>query len=259
MENKSELLQFAIELAKKSGKILLEYYEKDGLNMKSKGYNNLVTEADTAAENLIVEEIKKKYPDNSILAEESGIYETHGSHRWIIDPLDGTSNFSHSLPIFAVSIGLEINGEIVLGVVFTPRINEIFYAEKSKGAWMNDKPIHVSLKEDYENSMFSTGFPYEKELRKGALVSFNNVTAAGHQIRRLGAASVDLCYVACGRLDAFWELSLAPWDMAAGKLIVEEAGGKITKADGSPFEITSKSIAASNGKMHPRLLELLRS
>lgn len=235
----------------------MEYYKKEELTFTQKAYNDIATEADIASENKAIEMIKAKYPDHIIYAEESGKEDKTGDYRWIIDPLDGTTNFKHRVPVFAVSIALEIKGEIHCGVVYAPYLNEMFVAEKGKGAYLNDKKISVSKTPGKELSLVATGFlPY----KKGGDLNLDiwaHVSRNGYQARRLGAASVDLAYTACGRFDAFWEFELHAWDIAAGLLLVQEAGGKVTQVNGDPIHVESLSILASNGKIHEKMMDVI--
>jgi len=218
---------------------------------------NLVTQIDKKSESLIVSMIKKAFPDHSILAEESSP-EGESPLKWIIDPLDGTTNFVHSFPVCVPSIALEKNGEVVLGGVYDPFRDELFFAEKGKGAYLNKKPISVSTVSSLKDSMLGTGFPYDR--RKNAdyyLEIYKRFMIKAHGIRRVGAAALDLCYLACGRYDGFWELKLSPWDVAAGSLIIEEAGGKITDFSGNPYDIYGIETAASNSSLHSEILDTL--
>lgn len=249
--------EFAVQTARECGEIIMKYYDKKDLKFERKGYNDPATEADLASEKFAISKIHEAFPDHAILAEESGKSDKESDYVWIIDPLDGTSNFKHSLPIFAVSIGLEYKGEIISGAVYNPRIDEMFYAEKNKGAYLNDKPIQVSDRETKEFSAVATGFTPKPEIIEKNLSNFNNFIKEGFLIRRMGAAAIDLCYTACGRFDGFWEYGLSPWDIAAGSLIVKEAGGKVTQINGEPLKMDSPSILVSNGKLHEKMQNLL--
>jgi myo-inositol-1(or 4)-monophosphatase len=257
MNNFSDYTQFAIETAKECGALLMEYYKKEELTFTKKAYNDIATEADIASENKAIKLIRAKYPDHIIYAEESGKEDKSGDYRWIIDPLDGTTNFKHRIPVFAVSIALEIKGEIHCGIVYAPYMNEFFVAEKGKGAYLNDKKISVSNAKVREMSLVATGFlPYKKEADKN-LDIWAHVNRSGYQARRLGAASMDLAYTACGRFEAFWEFGLHAWDIAAGLLLVQEAGGNVTEVKGEKIHVESPSILASNGKLHEDVKELI--
>lgn len=224
-----------------------------------KGRIDLVTEVDTACEERIRRTLLEAFPDHRILGEEGG--QTGGSHpcRWLIDPLDGTTNFAQGYPFYAVSIGLEIAGEMVAGVVHDPTRQETFQAIRGGGAWLNDQSIRVSPSQSLEESLLVTGFPYD--LRSGPelhLDLFRDFVLEARGVRRDGAAALDLCYVACGRFDAYWELGLSPWDMAAGSLIVREAGGELSDFEGRPLRLEGRDLLASNGRLHPVMLERIR-
>jgi len=248
----SELLDFAINKAKMAGEILLENYNKEfSIAYKGAGPHNLVTEIDLKSEKFIVDAIKTKYPDHCILAEEDGECGTKSPYRWIIDPLDGTTNYAHGYNFFAVCIGLEVDGEIVLGVVHAPYFKETFYAEKDKGAFLNDKPIHTSTETEVSKSLLATGFSYKEKTHN--IPYFQELLLKSRAIRRCGSAALDICYVAAGRLDGFWEFGLGPWDIAAGKIIVEEAGGRMTSLNGSPVVLDDQKVLATNGGIHEEM------
>lgn len=256
----SLMLNFAIETARDAGQILLEKFGRK-LNIMKKGDINLVTEADLASESLIIERIKSYYPKHSILAEESGnavIIGGDNTWKWIIDPLDGTTNFAHGYPCFCVTLALEHDGEIVIGVTFDPTRNELFAAERGKGASLNNKPIRVSEAEDLGNALLVTGFPYDFRDRPDFARHFSEFLVRSRGVRRDGSAAIDLAYVACGRFDGFWEEGLNPWDVAAGVLLIEEAGGQVTYYNGSPLSIYTPPICASNGLLHSQMLDVLR-
>lgn len=250
--------EFSIQTAKECGKILMKYYDKPDLKFERKGYNDPATEADLASEKHAINAIREAYPEHTILAEESGKSDKESDYVWIIDPLDGTSNFKHSLPIFCVSIGLQYKDEIICGAVYNPRTDEMFSAEKGKGAFLNGKEIKVTDRASKEFAAVATGFAPKPEIIEKNLPNFNKFMKEGFLIRRLGAAAIDLCYTACGRFDGFWEIGLSPWDIAAGSLIVQEAGGKITQMDGSPFKVDSPTILATNGKLHEQMQKILQ-
>jgi myo-inositol-1(or 4)-monophosphatase len=249
----------AIKAAKEAGKIILQYYSKN-INAKSKGNTyDLVTEADLAAENKIISIIKNRFPNHSLLTEESGEEIHKSDYLWVIDPLDGTNNFYHKFPMFCVSIALYKKGKPLIGVVFDPLKNELFYAEKSKGAFLNNKKIVVSTVNSLSESLLALGFYYERGsvMRKtlGQMKKFfyENV----HGLRRTGSAALDLCYTACGRFEGYWELKLNPWDYAAGSLILTESGGRITDVQGKRYNLMMKNVAASNGKIHKDMIRIL--
>jgi len=270
-----DLLKFAIKTAKKAGKyVLLE--QKKGLIIEEKAKNDLVTNADKASEEIIIREIKKIYPDHAIIGEESSfIHKTdinsyaNAEYIWLVDPIDGTTNYAHQLKEYAVSIGLfklskkeksknfqYLTGELIVGVVYAPGLNELFSAAKDDGAYLNGKKIHVTKINEIKNSLFATGFPYKNQGIN--LPYFNAMMGRCQAIRRLGAASLDLCYVAAGRFEGYWEFGLKPWDIAAGALIIEEAGGHVTDTNGNPIDLFGADIFASNNKIHHETLNLFR-
>lgn len=249
----------AIKAAKEAGKIILSYYSKN-VKATSKGSTyNLVTKADIASEDKIISIIKDKFPDHSILAEESGEEIHKSDYCWVIDPLDGTNNFYHKFPMFCVSIALYKKAKPLIGVVFDPLRKELFYAEKNKGAYLNNKKIRVSNTTKLSKSLLALGFYYERGslMRKtlGQMKRFFYEDV--HGIRRAGSAALDICYTACGRFDGYWELRLKPWDYAAGSLIVMEAGGRITDTHGQKYNLMMKNIVASNGRIHKDMIRIL--
>lgn len=243
--------------AAQAGAGQLRYFSERKFSISNKeGVNNLVTEADHAAEKAIIETIRKDFPEHFILSEESGEMASSSEYKWIIDPLDGTVNFAHGIPICAVSIGIEKEGEMIMGCVYAPFINELYYAAKGKGAFLNDKKITVSGETDVLKSCLVTGFPYTyPKLHRGPLEIFSKLVMQGVPVRRLGSAAIDLCWVAAGRFDGFWEFNLSPWDTAAGEIIVKEAGGTITDFENKPFSCYQKQILATNGHIHNDLLK----
>src|SRR5687767_402968 len=255
------MLNFAIETAREAGQILLEKFGRK-INVSFKGDINLVTEADLASEKFIIEKISTHYPKHAILAEESGEsaikVDGANSWKWIIDPLDGTTNFAHGYPCFCVTIALEHDGEIVIGVTFDPTRDELFAAERGRGATLNGKPIRVSTTDILGDSLIVTGFPYDFKQRTNFARHLTDFLMTARGVRRDGSAAIDMAYVACGRFDGFWEEGLNPWDVAAGKLLIEEAGGVVTYYDGSKFNIYKPPICASNGAIHSQMLEVLR-
>lgn len=253
------MLNFAIQTAREAGQILLEKFGRK-INISLKGDINLVTEADLASEKLIIERIKSYYPKHSILAEESGnaVVSGDSSWKWIIDPLDGTTNFAHGYPCFCVTLALEHEGKIVLGVTFDPTRNELFATERGQGATLNNKPIRVSETEKLGDALLVTGFPYNFKQKDNFARSLTNFLLQSRGVRRDGSAAIDMAYVACGRFDGFWEEGLNPWDVAAGVLMIEEAGGRISYYDGSPFSVYAPPICASNGLIHEEMLQVLR-
>jgi myo-inositol-1(or 4)-monophosphatase len=220
---------------------------------------NIVTDVDKASEELIISAIKAKYPDDGVLAEESGEELSKKSkRRWIIDPLDGTTNYAHSYPFFAVSIGVEEDGVMVVGVVYNPMADEMFVAERGGGAFLNDEKMTVSAESSLDSSLLATGFPPNTiNNMHNNLESFKYLTSQCHGVRRDGSAALDLCFVAAGRLDGFWERKLAPWDVAAGSLIVEEAGGQVTNLEGGPMVMANGHILATNKLIHGQVIDAL--
>jgi myo-inositol-1(or 4)-monophosphatase len=252
------MLNFAVETARDAGRILLERYGRTHTVTK-KGDINLVTEADLASEQLIIERIRSHFPKHAILAEESGSAVVDGSSewKWIIDPLDGTTNFAHGYPCFAVTIACEYNGEIIVGVTHDPTRNETFAAERGKGATLNNKPIRVSDTDELGNALIVTGFPYDFKKRENFSRHLTTFLLKSRGVRRDGSAAIDMAYVACGRFDGFWEEGLNPWDMAAGVLLIEEAGGQVTGYGGSEFDIYNPPVLATNGFIHDQMASIL--
>ena len=253
------MLNFAIETAREAGHILLEKFGRK-IEISKKGDINLVTEADIASEKHIIEKINTHYPKHSILAEESGDAVVIGNSKWkwVIDPLDGTTNFAHGYPCFCVTLALEHEGEIVVGVTYDPTRNELFASEKGSGATLNNKPIRVSETRQLKDALLVTGFPYDARERENFARHFTGFTRKARGIRRDGSAAIDMAYVACGRFDGFWEEGLHAWDVAAGVLFIEESGGRVSYYDDSPFSIYRPPICASNNLIHAEMLEVLR-
>ena len=249
----------ALEAAQVGGEILRKY-AASGFTIEHKTRLSLVTDADKASEQAIVTLLKAAYPTHQILAEEEGIHSDHPSpYKWIIDPLDGTTNFTHGFPSYNVSIGLEYQGQCILGVVLDPTRPELFFAEQGGGATCNGVPIQASQITELEKSLLVTGFGYDiRETPENNLEEFCRFTLCTQGVRRTGSAALDLCYVACGRFDGFWELNLNPWDTAAGAIILQEAGGKLTNYEGQPYSIYGKKMVASNGLIHDQMLDVLR-
>ncbi len=241
-----------------AGRLLVERVRTD-FTVSHKGVTNLVTEVDIAAEKLIVSRIQKAFPDHAILAEENYSHTKRSGCTWIIDPLDGTTNYAHGYPVFAVSIGLEIEGELEWGIVYNPNLEEVFTARRGGGALCNGAPLRVSRTADLGLSLLATGFPYDIRTSRANLDHFANFMLRAQAVRRGGSAALDFCYVAAGRFDGFWELALHPWDCAAGFLMVREAGGVVTDFKGMPGSIDYPEVAASNGLIHEQILEVLKS
>lgn len=256
----STLTNVAIDAALSAGEILRKGFGTQFKIGSKAGHHNLVTEYDLKAEEHILQFIRKHRPDSHFLAEESGESGNHSELVWIIDPLDGTVNFAHQIPMFSVSIAAEQEGKIVSGVVYHPLTQELFVAESGKGAYLNNQKISVSAAPTLAKSILATGFPYTvAENPEHCIDHFVKILGKGIPIRRLGSAALDLCYTASGRFDGYFEVALTPWDIAAGKLILEEAGGKLSSWHGKPLSHRDpKTILASNGKIHNELLELLK-
>src|SRR5579863_9685489 len=226
-------LETAVEIAREAGSLLATYFERR-VPFQTKGEFDLVTEADRASEKLVVERLRSYFPTHTIVAEEGGGYEGNSDYRWFVDPLDGTTNFAHSFPTFNVTLGLERAGELVAGVVYDPIRQEMFTAERGAGAYLNNRRIHTSVVKDIGDSLASTGFPSRKRHHNINIHFYYQLAMASHGVRRTGSAAIDLAYVASGRLDFFWEFGLKPWDMAAGSLLVQEAGGRVSDMNGGP-------------------------
>ncbi len=252
-----EILSITENIAKEAGKILLKYFynEKD---IKLKSISNLVTNADKLSEEKIIELINKNFPTHSILSEEKGDIKKESPYQWIIDPLDGTTNYAHNNPYFSVSIALKKENSIILGVVYDPIRDELFSAIKGKGAFLNGKRIRVSQVKEIRDSLLAFGLPYELTLNEKNFISFINLSRRSHGVRRIGSAALELAYVSCGRLDGYWCKKLNIWDFSAGVLLVEEGGGKVTDFDNNIVSLKESSIVASNSLIHDKLLEVLK-
>ena len=249
-------LEVAVAAAEAAGEVLRSGFGREQ-TVKFKGEVDLVTEVDERAEAVIGEMLCGAFPGYGMLAEEGGRRLGEGDSRWIVDPLDGTTNYAHGLPIFAVSIALERAGEVVLGVVHDPMRGETYVAERGGGATLNGEPIRVSENDEPIRALLVTGFPYDRADMRAAVGLFGRLTELTQGVRRLGAAALDLCYVAAGRLDAYYEKGLHPWDVAAGSLIIKEAGGRITDYRGRELDLEGREVVASNGLLHPALLEVI--
>ncbi len=254
--NLKSVKRVGIAAAYKGGEVLKANFGKK-CKVQKKGAKDLVTESDTESERLIIETIRKVFPSHGILAEESGSSNNGAECIWIIDPLDGTTNFAHNLGLFAVSIAFSINGDIAAGIVLNPVTGELFTAVKGEGAELNGIPIHVSETTSLSDSLLVTGFPYNIKDIKSLQDRFFNCLKASQGIRRLGSAALDLCYVASGRFEGFWEENLKPWDTAAGFIIASEAGGKISDFSGNQYNIYKNEILATNGNIHKEMIGLL--
>jgi len=249
-----------INIAKEAGLVIREGFGKSVKIEFKTGENNLVTEIDKASEKVITDFIRKKYPSHSILAEEGSGEQKDSEYLWVIDPLDGTTNFTHGLPIFSVSIGLQKNGETIAGVVYDVMRGIIFSAELGAGAEADSEKLTVSSNDNLAHSMLVTGFPYNKNENPDKLFErFIALTKTARGVRRLGSAAIDFCYLASGVFDGFWEVHLHPWDICAGKLIVEEAGGLVTDFHGNNTNIFTKRILSSNGKIHDQIINVMNS
>ena len=255
------MLKSTLIKAVEAGAAIMQRYFQGTFKISEKeGINNLVTEADHASEKAIFEIIKQDFPDHFILSEEAGEIVMDSSYKWIIDPIDGTVNFAHGLPLCCVSIGLEQDGEIILGAVYNPFIREFFFAQKGYGATLNDKIIHVSAETSVQKSCLVTGFPYSYlDQANGPLEVFSRLIRSGVPVRRLGSAAMDLCWVAAGRFDGFYEHKLQAWDSAAGFLIVEEAGGRVSDFTGNKYSPYQPHIIATNGKIHDELVAVVNN
>jgi myo-inositol-1(or 4)-monophosphatase len=254
----TELKDFAINMARDAGNLLKEKFNSKH-EIYYKGEINLVTEADKMSEDLIIAAISSNFPDHGILSEESPAQNSQARMRWIIDPLDGTTNYAHGYPVFCVSIALEKEGVIVLGVIYDPLRDDMFVAERGCGAYLNGKKMKVSKTATLSRSLLATGFPYDIRVSKDNNLNYFNLMAMEAQaIRRAGAAALDLAYLACGRFDGFWELKLMPWDMAAGCLMVEESGGVISDMSGGKGNISSPNVLVSNGLIHEQIISVFK-
>lgn len=250
------LKQTLLNATEAGAAVLKQFFNGEFKISNKEGINNLVTEADHAAEKAIFEAIRQNFPDHYLLSEEAGEIIQESSYKWIIDPIDGTVNFANGIPICAVSIGLEKDGKIIMGAVYNPILNEFFLAEKGKGATLNNESVSVSTKTEVATSCLVTGFPYSYlDSANGPLNVFERLIRKGIPVRRLGSAAIDLCWVAAGRFDGFYEHKLNAWDSAAGYLIVEEAGGKVTDLRGNKYDPYQPGIIATNGNIHDELVK----
>jgi myo-inositol-1(or 4)-monophosphatase len=253
-------LSTAVEIVLRAGEIQLAGRDA-GFQVRKKGDIDLVTEVDLACERMCRQVVAERFPNHDILAEEfaSGPREpARSTHRWVFDPLDGTTNYAHGLPIFCASLSLEVEGRAIVGAIYDPTRQELFTAERGVGAFLNGRPLAVSAATALIDSLLVTGFPYDVHLRTGELVQmFSDFLGTARAVRRLGSAALDLCYVAAGRFDGFWEQHLKPWDVSAGALVVAEAGGMVTGMDGSAFDPVSAHLVASNGRIHQEMLAVI--
>ena len=253
-DHSTEFLPTMTEIAREAGALVMEYFHQR-VKVEYKGEVDLVTVADRRSEALILERIRGRWPSHDILGEEGGLHDQGSDYRWYVDPLDGTTNFAHGFPVFCISLAVEYRGEVVAGVLYDPTRDELYSAEKGSGAYLNSRRIHVSKTANLSESLVATGFPSHKRHKNPNIHFYHRITLMTHGVRRAGSAALDLCNVACGRFDGFWEFNLNPWDTAAGVLIVEEAGGRVSGFDGSPFELNIRETLASNGLVHDALLK----
>jgi myo-inositol-1(or 4)-monophosphatase len=240
-------------IAREAGALVMSYF-RQRVKIEYKGDVDLVTIADRKSEELILERIRQQFPTHDVMGEEGARIDSGSEYKWYVDPLDGTTNFAHGFPVFCVSLAVEYRGQRAAGVVYDPTRDEMFAAELGKGAKLNGQPIHVSATSSLAECLVGTGFPSHKRHQNPNIHFYHQITLRTHGVRRAGSAALDLCNVACGRFDAFWEFNLNPWDTTAGVLITEEAGGRVTKFSGGPFQLDSRETLASNGLVHEALL-----
>jgi myo-inositol-1(or 4)-monophosphatase len=251
--NNHEFLPAMAEIAREAGALLMDYFRQH-VKVEYKGDADLVTVADRKSEAVIRERLRQRWPSFDILGEEGGLQDTGSDYRWYVDPLDGTTNFAHGFPVFCVSMGLDYKGNRIAGVIYDPTRDELFAAEQGGGAYLNQERIHVSKTANLAECLVATGFPSHKRHKNPNIFFYHQITLHTHGVRRAGSAALDLSYVACGRLDGFWEFNLNSWDTAAGVLMVQEAGGKVTDFKDGPFQLDSRETLASNGLVHKALL-----
>jgi myo-inositol-1(or 4)-monophosphatase len=264
MSEYSNFVSIAESIAREAGALLREFYYR-GVSAEYKGDVDIVTEADRASEKLIVSRLKAELPTHGVYGEEGTRTGLDAEYRWYVDPLDGTTNFAHGFPVFAVVLGCEKrhpglapdeDGELVAGVTYDPLRDEMFTAARGEGAKLNGKPIHVSKTKQLQESLIGTGFPSKKRHESPNVHFYHEFTLRSHGVRRAGAAAIDLAYVACGRLEGYWEFKLNPWDTSSGVLLIEEAGGSVTHFDGSKFTLDSREVFATNGSIHDEMKDL---
>lgn len=259
MEELKKIREVAISASREAGEYAREHIAKIKEVAHKGAHTNLVTDVDKTCEKVIVDKVRKSFPSHSILAEEGGEEKKGGSFTWIIDPLDGTTNYTHGLPIYCVSIAVAESDSVKLGAIYDPSRDELFTAEEGKGAFLNGKRIQASRADKIMDSLIVTGFAYNIKGKIANMEYFKIMLEKAQAVRRLGSAALDLSYVACGRFDGFWELGLSPWDMAAGQLIVKEAGGTVTMLNGDEFDMSKKEVLATNGKIHKEMITLLKN
>jgi len=252
-ERASEFVSAIEPIAREAGELLMGYFARR-VPIEYKGDADLVTAADRASEALIIDRLQARFPRHDLMGEEGARRETGSEYKWYIDPLDGTTNFAHGFPVFCISMGLEHKGQLIAGVVYDPTRGEMFAAEKGSGAYLNQRRIHVSKTARLSESMLGTGFPSHKRHKNPNIHFYHQITLRTHGVRRAGSAALDLASVASGRFDGFWEFNLNPWDLSAGVLLVEEAGGQVTGFFGQPFRLPDRDVVASNGLIHADLL-----
>jgi len=252
-ERASEFVPAIEAIAREAGELLMGYFARH-VKIEYKGDVDVVTEADRASEALIMDRLQARFPRHDVVAEEGARRETGSDYKWYVDPLDGTTNFAHGFPVFCISMGLEHKGQLIAGVVCDPARGEMFSAEKGSGAYLNQRRIHVSKTARLVESLVGTGFPSHKRHQNPNIHFYHQITLRTHGVRRAGSAALDLASVASGRFDGFWEFNLNPWDLAAGVLLVEEAGGQVSGFFGQPFRLQDRDVVASNGLIHPDLL-----
>lgn len=251
-------LDAALQAARAAGNLLRENYYKPH-QVEYKGADNIVTEMDRRCEQLIAEMLLGAFPDYGVYGEEATRTNPNARRRWIVDPLDGTTSYSRGYPLFAVSIGLEEAGEAVVGAIYNPLLDEMFSAEVGKGAWLNGSPIHVSEVDTLGKALLASGFPYGVwDRADDNLAEYARLTKVCMQVRCDGSAAIDMCHTAMGRLDGYWEIEVEAWDMAAGAVILKEAGGRITRVNGQPFDLFGRNVLVSNGRLHEELLHYLK-
>ncbi len=254
----SQYLHDLEPIAREAGALLMTYFDRH-IKIEYKGDVDLVTAADRASEKLIVERLQARWPEHGIVGEEGTRSDVEADYRWFVDPLDGTTNFAHGYPVFCVSIALaRKDDQLEVGVLYDPTRDELFAAERGLGATLNGKPIHVSKTARLAESILGTGFPSQKRHQNPNIHFYQQITLRSHGVRRAGSAALDLANVAAGRYDGFWEFNLNPWDTAAGVLIVQEAGGKVTRFDGTPFRLDSREVLATNGLIHDEVVTNFR-
>ena len=251
--NQKDFVPAISEIAREAGELLMTHFHRR-VKVEYKGEADLVTVADRKSETLIRERISQLWPDHDILGEEGGLRDTGSDYRWYVDHLDGTTNFAHGFPVFCVSMAIEHRGQRVAGVIYDPTRDELFAAEQGSGAYLNGQRIQVSSTEHLAECLVATGFPSHKRHKNPNIFFYHQITLHTHGVRRAGSAALDLCNVACGRFDGFWEFNLKPWDTAAGVLMVQEAGGRVTDFKGGQFELNGYETLASNSLVHPAML-----